>query len=150
VPDAQQTRADAHRCAVLVVEDETEIQEVFRAVLEAEGYDVSVAGNGRQALRHLRCTATTCVIVLDLMLPVMDGHRFRSMQLRDRSLAWIPVIVVSGGVDAAREAREIGAQAFVRKPIDVDQLRETVRRVGCSRARPRSDQRETSRPASER
>src|SRR5215208_7985352 len=106
-----------HRCSVLVVEDEPELSDVFRVALEADGYDVSVVTNGRDALKHLRSTATTCLIVLDLLLPVMDGRRFRAVQLRDRSLAWIPIVVVAGGVEAGREARELGAAAFVRKPI---------------------------------
>ena len=55
-----------HRCSVLVVEDEPELQDVLRVALEADGYDVAVVGNGRDALKHLRTTATTCMIVLDL------------------------------------------------------------------------------------
>jgi len=134
--------APPHNCSILVVEDEPELQDVLRVALEADGYDVAVVNNGRDALRHLRCTPTTCLIILDLFLPVLSGHRFRAVQLRDRSLAWIPVVVVSGGVDAAREARELGARAFVKKPVDVDQLRATIREVGCLRTRQHPDQRE--------
>ncbi len=135
---ATETQATGHRCTVLLVEDEAELMDVLRVALEADGYDVAQASNGREALRQLRSTAMTCLIILDLQLPVMDGRRFRSVQLRDRSLAWIPVVVVSSGLEAVGEARELGARAFVRKPIDVDQLRETVRRISCpqSRARP--------------
>jgi CheY-like chemotaxis protein len=131
----------AHRCSILIVEDEPELQDVFRVALEADGYDVAVVDNGRDALKHLRSTANTCLILLDLFLPVLSGQRFRAVQLRDRSLAWIPVVVVSGGIDAAREARELGARAFVRKPVDVDELRAAIRRVGCVQANPRPDQR---------
>jgi CheY-like chemotaxis protein len=133
--------AAAHCCTVLVVEDEPDTQDVLRVALEAEGYVVRVVGNGRDALKYLRSTAETCMIVLDLTLPGMTGRRLREVQLRDRSLAWIPVIVVSGGIEAGLEARELGARSFVRKPIDVDELRATLRRVGCVRARPRDDQR---------
>ena len=128
-------RAPPHRCSILVVEDEPELQEVLRVALEGDGYTVAVVNNGRDALQHLRTTPTTCLIILDLLLPVLSGHRFRAVQLRDRSLAWIPVIIVSGGAEAAREARELGARAFVRKPANVDELRAAVRRVGCLRAR---------------
>src|SRR4051812_43937626 len=128
-------RSPAHQCSVLVVEDEPELQEVLRVALESDGYAVAVVSNGRDALQHLRTTPTTCLIVLALVLPVLSGQRFRAVQLRDRSLAWIPVIIVSGGVEAAREARELGAHAFVRKPANVDELRAAVRRVGCLRAR---------------
>ena len=132
VPDIAQGQAPAvHRCTVLVVEDETELRGVLRVALEADGFDVSEAGNGREALMRLRSTATTCAIILDLHLPVMDGRRFRAAQLRDRSLAWIPVVVVSSGLEAVREVRELGAQAFVRKPIDVDELRAIVTRICC-------------------
>jgi CheY-like chemotaxis protein len=130
-----------HRCSILVIEDEPELQDVLRVALEAEGYSVAVVSNGRDALRHLRSTPTTCLILLDLYLPVLSGHRFRAVQLRDRSLAWSPVVIVSGGMEAAREARELGARAFVKKPVDVDELRAAVRRVGCLRARQHPDQR---------
>jgi CheY-like chemotaxis protein len=124
-----------------VVEDEPDLQDVFRVALEADGYEVAIAANGRDALKHLRTSPQTCIIVLDLNLPVMDGRRFRAVQLRDRSLAWIPLVVVSGAIDAARESRELAARSFVRKPIDVDELRSALRCVGCWRARPRADQR---------
>ena len=133
--------AAPHRCSVLVIEDEPELQAMLRVALEADGYDVAVVGDGRNAMKHLRTTASTCLIVLDLQLPVMDGPRFRSLQLRDRSLAWIPIIVVAGGVEAGRQAHELGAREFIRKPIDIDQLRSVVGRVSCSQARRRHDQR---------
>lgn len=124
-----------HRCSILIIEDEPDLRDVLRVALEADGYDVSVVENGREALKHLRSTPSTCLIVLDLFLPVLNGQRFRAAQLRDRSLAWIPVIVMSGGVEAAREARQLGTRLFVRKPIDLDEFRAVVRSVGCQRAR---------------
>ena len=83
---------------------------------------------------HLRSTADTCIIVLDLTLPEMDGQRFRAAQLRDRSLAWIPVVVLSGSVDGAARARELGARAFVPKPVDLDRL-QAPRSAGSAAAR---------------
>lgn len=133
-----------HRCSVLVVEDEPELQDLLRVALEADGYTVATASTGRDALKHLRSSVSTCLIILDLYLPIMGGRRFRAAQLRDRSLAWIPVIIVSGGLEGAREARELGARAFVRKPVDVDELRAAMRRIGCIRARPRPEQRTNS------
>jgi len=133
--------AAPHRCSVLIIEDEPDLQEVLRVALETDGYDVAVVANGRDALRHLRSTPSTCLIILDLFLPVLNGQRFRAAQLRDRSLAWIPVIVMSGGVEAGREARELGARLFVRKPVDLDEFREVVRSVGCLRARQRPEER---------
>src|SRR3954447_25296320 len=130
-----------HRCSVLIIEDDGELRELLRVALEGDGYDVATVANGRAALNHLRSTADTCIIVLDLLLPVMDGRAFRAAQLRDRSLRWIPVVVLSGGVESARDARELGARSFVRKPVDVDELRRALRRIGCCLAHPRPEQR---------
>jgi CheY-like chemotaxis protein len=121
----------AHRCGVLLVDDDQDSQELVRLALNADGYAVATAANGRDALVHLRSTADTCMIVLDLTLPQMDGARFRAAQLRDRSLAWIPVVVLSGTVEGAARARELGARAFVPKPVDLDRLRAALLRIGC-------------------
>ena len=127
----------AHRCTVLIVDDDPDSQEMLRLALDAAGYSVATAANGREALIHLRSTADTCIIVLDLSLPQMDGMQFRAAQLRDRSLGWIPVVVLSGSVDGVFRARELGARAFVPKPVDLDRLRAALRRIGCCQARPR-------------
>jgi CheY-like chemotaxis protein len=137
-----------HRCAVLVVDDDPDAQEMVRLALGADGYLVATAANGRDALVHLRSTADTCIIVLDLTLPQMDGPRFRAAQLRDRSLAWIPVVVVSGSVDGAALARSLGARAYVPKPVDLDRLRAALRRIGCCQARPRLRSGDTAQLAS--
>ncbi|MGE0448177.1 MAG: response regulator [Vicinamibacterales bacterium] len=134
----------AHRCSILVVEDEPDLQELLRVALEQDRYTVTVVDNGRAALAHLRSTPHTCAIVLDLVLPVMSGREFRALQLRDRSHAWVPLIVVSGAIEAAREARELGARGFVGKPVDVDRLRLLLRRLGCPIVQPHSEQRKTS------
>lgn len=133
--------AAGHHCSVLVVEDEPELRELLRVALEGEGYRVALAGTGPEALGHLRSTAHTCMILLVLEPPAMYGRAFRAAQLRDRWLAWIPAVVVSGGSDASRDARDLGAPSFVRKPVDVDELRTALRRVGCWLAWPRPDQR---------
>jgi CheY-like chemotaxis protein len=127
----------AHQCAVLLVDDDPDSQEMVRLALSADGYAVAIAATGRDALVHLRSTANTCIIVLDLTLPQMDGAHFRAAQLRDRSLAWIPVVVISGTVEGAARARELGARAFIPKPVDLDRLRAALRRIGCCQARPR-------------
>src|SRR5690242_13322417 len=127
--------ADAHRCSVLVVDDDADVRELLRLTLGADGYEVRTATNGREALHHLRSHAETCIIVLDLLLPVMDGDAFRAAQLRDRSLAWIPVVVMSAAVDGDRRARELGARRFIRKPLNLDEMRGALRHIGCCRAR---------------
>src|SRR5207244_6344750 len=111
--------ATGHRCSVLVIDDDADVCEMLRVALTADGDDVAAAANGREALMYLRSHAETCMIVLDLMLPQMDGTHFRSAQLRDRSVAWIPLVVMSGCVDAGRRARALGSRGFVRQPLDL-------------------------------
>jgi len=134
---ATAARPYPHRCGILVVDDDAEIRELLRIALSADGYVVDGVPNGREALHYLRSHADTCIVILDLMLPVMDGAAFRAAQLRDRSLAWIPIVVMSAAIDADRRAREIGARRFVRKPVNLDDVRQALRLIGCCQARPR-------------
>ena len=126
-----------HRCGILVVDDDADIRELLRVALIADGYLVAGVPNGREALHYLRSHAETCIILLDLLLPVMDGAHFREAQMKDRALAWIPLVVMSAAVDADRRAREIGARRLVRKPLDLDEVRRALRTIGCCQARPR-------------
>jgi CheY-like chemotaxis protein len=133
--DAQ---AVLHRCSVLVVDDDPAVRELLLVALTGEGYDVATVGNGREALHHLRSHAETCVIIMELVLPVMDGRAFRIVQLRDRSLAWIPVVMMSAASDADRRAQDLGARFSVRKPLNLDDMRHALRRIGCCQTRPRA------------
>ena len=108
---------------VLIVEDDLDTREMLGRFLELEGYNVETAENGKRALERLGSGVGACVILLDLMMPVMDGWQFRQEQIRDASLADIPVIVVSA---AGRERLEkIHANAYLSKPVDLDEL------LGC-------------------
>jgi len=108
---------------VFVVEDDVDTRDMLGRFLELEGFQVEVAGNGRQALDRLTSGVHPCVILLDLMMPVMDGWQFRQAQIRDATLADIPVIVVSA---AGRDQLEkIQADAYLSKPVDLDEL------LGC-------------------
>jgi len=128
-----------HRCTILVVDDDEEVREMLRIALTGDSYSVATVPDGREALHYLRSHAETCMILLDLILPVMDGATFRRAQLHDRSLAWIPVIVMSASLDAASRARQLGARHLLRKPLNLDDVRRTLLLVGCHRARPRAD-----------
>jgi CheY-like chemotaxis protein len=123
------------------------VRELLRLALTGDGYHVSCVGNGRDALHHLRSHADTCIIVLDLMLPVMDGVQFRAAQLRDRSLAWIPIVVMSAVDDDGRRARSLGARRFIRKPLNLDEVRSALRHIGCCQARPRAMVAAAARPS---
>jgi CheY-like chemotaxis protein len=127
----------SHHCCVLIVEDDEDVRELLRVALRAEGYRVACVANGREALNHLRSHADTCMILLDLMLPVMDATDFRTAQLQDRSLAWIPVILMTGAEDSERRGRELNVRWLVRKPLDVDKVKQALASVACRLARPR-------------
>src|SRR5690606_32731818 len=90
---------------LLLVEDEEAIREVMEAVLQAEGYCVVSTGNGADALDVLRDGLRPCMIILDLMMPVMDGWQFRLAQLRDPELLKIPTVVYTA-VGNVRETVE--------------------------------------------
>ena len=109
---------------VLVIEDDQDTREMLGRFLELEGFHVETAANGRQALERLGSGIRASVIVLDLMMPVMDGWQFRLEQIRDASLSHIPVIVVSA---AGRDRIDkIKAEAYLSKPVDLDELLERI------------------------
>jgi signal transduction histidine kinase len=112
---------------VLVVEDEEIIRDSLGAVLEEQGYRVSFAENGRVALRWLSAGNLPDLIVLDLRMPVMDGWEFRAVQKDDPKLGCIPVVAISA--DGSAQAAAISAQAYLRKPLDGNELLKTIKRV---------------------
>lgn len=121
------------RCDILVVDDDLDIRETLLELLELEGYTTRGAANGQEALDRLRQVRAS-VILLDLMMPVMDGFEFRRQQLGDPVLCDIPVIVVSAGGNCERSARELGAHGCVKKPLDVIKLLDSIRAARALRA----------------
>jgi CheY-like chemotaxis protein len=113
---------------VLVVEDDPDIQQVLRFALEMAGYPVTTAGNGVEAMRQLQAATPPCLILLDLMMPVMDGWQFRAAQQRDPALAAIPVVVISADGRVPQKATSMGAAGYLAKPVDFDKLVEVVQR----------------------
>jgi len=113
-------------CTVFVVEDDVDTRDMVRRFLELEGFPVEVASNGKQALERLSAGVTPCVILLDLMMPIMDGWQFRRQQVQDQALADIPVIIVSA---AGRDRiAEVQANDYLSKPVDLEQLLERITR----------------------
>ena len=111
-----------HRHRVLLVEDDPDCREAVKALLESEGYNVTTAGDGQQALDRVRQQHDLCAILLDLMLPVRDGWWFRAQQLRDPDLAAVPVVIVSGAGQVDRAAQQLGVQDYIAKPVRPEQL----------------------------
>jgi CheY-like chemotaxis protein len=103
---------------VLVVEDESVIRVGMEQLLRSAGYTVVTARNGQAALDLLRAGTPVDAILLDLMMPVMDGWAFRRKQLRDPGLAHIPVIVLS----ALHHGWVEGVPPTLPKPIEIARL----------------------------
>jgi CheY-like chemotaxis protein len=113
---------------VLVVEDEPAARDALVQLLKAEGYAVVTAGDGEQALELLQRTPPPDLILLDLMLPGMDGWEFRKRQQGIAGLAPVPVVLISGTEELGRAAEALAAAGFLEKPVDVDRLRAEIRR----------------------
>jgi len=114
-----------NHCPVLIVEDDQDLREMMAQLLTLEGFQAATVANGKEALEYLHERDRPEVILLDLMMPVMDGWEFRRKQQADPSLAGVPVIVLSA-IDPARAAR-VDAEAFLKKPLDFDRLLDLVR-----------------------
>jgi CheY-like chemotaxis protein len=119
---------------ILVVEDNAAARDALAALLEAEGYAVACAADGREALDHLRGPDRPCLILLDLAMPVMDGWEFLARQRRSPSLAHIPVILVSAEGDLPRLATSLGVAGYFPKPVEADGLLRAIRVLGGGRA----------------
>ena len=117
---------DAPGKYILLIEDDELLRGAMKMVLEWEGYRVACAGDGGEALDYLRGGERPSLILLDIILPGMDGRQFREEQRRDPALAAVPVVVVSA-LDAA-DCPE--AAAHVRKPFAPQELLEAIRRQG--------------------
>lgn len=114
---------------VLVVDDERDIREAMAEVLKDEGYEVVDAPDGAEGLRQLRAHHPSLVL-LDLMMPGMNGWEFCAARKRDPDLSDIPVVVIS----ALGRVSGIDACAFLQKPFELDALVSTVREYARRRA----------------
>ena len=108
---------------VLLVEDDDIVRGAMQIVLEWEGYQVASATNGQEALDILRQADPPSLVLLDLMLPVLDGWKVREAQMADPTIASIPVIVVS----SLDRNRSPDAAGHITKPFQVDELLKAVR-----------------------
>jgi CheY-like chemotaxis protein len=108
-----------------VVEDEVEIQLALKEALEWEGYHVITASNGNEALDTISRVLPPCLILLDLMMPVMDGWEFSETLRADQELSTIPIVVVSAYTD---RACEIGALEAIGKPVNLETLFSLVKK----------------------
>ena len=107
---------------ILIVEDDFDIRDALMQILEEEGYGVRGAANGQEALELLAREPAPKLILLDLMMPVMNGWQFRAEQLKDPRLAGVPVLVISADPHLQLKAESLGAVGLLKKPISLDEL----------------------------
>jgi CheY-like chemotaxis protein len=111
---------------LLVVDDDDDVRLALKLYLEAEGYEVDEAPNGREALARLRAGLRPKLIVLDLMMPLMNGWEFREEQKASPELRDIPVVIFTATGLNARTTDDI---TVLPKPVDATQLLEVVRKT---------------------
>ena len=119
---------------ILVVDDDPDLRRSLAEVLEEEGFEVSCARNGEEALRALEGSPPSAIL-LDLTMPVMDGWTFRARQRSDERLARIPTVVISAAYSDPRSVSSLEPDAFLVKPFEVSRLKETLRRL-CGASTP--------------
>lgn len=117
---------------ILIVDDEAFIRLYLEEVLADEGHEVLSAANGAEALRLLREGPRPDLILLDLMMPVMNGWEFRGAQATEPDLAGIPVVILSGAGDVQAEARRLGVAAFVTKPFLPANLLQAIQQAAAA------------------
>jgi two-component system, chemotaxis family, chemotaxis protein CheY len=108
--------------AILLVEDDEGCQEALAELLCDEGYRVAVVGDGHEAMLYLQTHALPELIILDLMMPEMDGQEFRERQLQDPIWSQVPVIIVSARPDTRRIAMRLGVDDSFTKPMSFQEL----------------------------
>ena len=108
---------------VLVIEDDEDIRQALLEILEEHGFNAAGVKHGAEALQFLtQATDLPCVILLDLMMPVMDGATFRDAQRQNPRLSTIPVVVLSAYRDVEKQAMGLGAVSVLMKPPSVREL----------------------------
>ena len=117
------------RKVVLVVDDDQDVRALLASILKDAHYDVLLASDGADALRVLADRTTTCnAILLDLLMPVMNGWDFRRQQRAHAELADIPVLLMSAGAHVFAASGELNASAYLVKPVDFADLLAKVKK----------------------
>lgn len=111
--------------SILVVDDDFDIRETLAEILQERGYAVVTAAHGQEALDILRRPLRPCLILLDLMMPVMDGYEFLDELAKDPALASLSVVVITAGASLARKPVD---RPVMPKPFNIQQLMASVAR----------------------
>jgi CheY-like chemotaxis protein len=123
--------------AVLIVDDDLDVAEIVRELLEGEGYQVRIAGDGKEGLKQLEAALPDAVL-LDIEMPVLDGPGMAyRMFVRDAGMDLVPIVLSSGADYAPAIAREIGTPYMLAKPYQYKALSEVLQRAITERIAPR-------------
>jgi CheY-like chemotaxis protein len=116
--------------SILVVEDDRDIRKNLNRLLASEGYTVVLAENGQVALDYLsNCIVLPNLIILDLMMPVMDGFEFRTIQSADPRFEKIPAIIMTADGHLDEKRMRTAAHDAIRKPADIETILRVVKQV---------------------
>lgn len=127
--------AQQEKMRVLVVDDDPDVRDAIATLLVDQGYAVSAAANGAEALDQLAGTQHPDVIVLDLMMPTTDGYELRARQRADARIAHIPVIAMTASVQLESRLDELQVEFLLRKPFDLDVLVSMIESTTARRRR---------------
>lgn len=115
------------QCKILLVEDDEVILNLLKEILENNSYHVECAHNGQEALEILRNSdQLPSLILLDLMMPLMDGFQFMREQTKDDKIRSIPVVAMSADSQIKEKLRGTTAQGYFKKPVKISTLLETI------------------------
>lgn len=108
---------------ILIIDDDVEIRESLTDILHDEGYHVVAASNGKEGLDYLSTTSKLpCLVLIDLMMPVLDGKGFREEQFKNPNISEIPTVLFSADGQLDKKALSIGFKDYLKKPIDLEEL----------------------------
>lgn len=112
---------------ILIIEDDADISEILKLAVEMEGYTAHTAANGQEGLLALSKTEKPCLILLDLMMPFMDGWAFAEALEKDPNLNTIPFVVVTAFAESAINIKK--ARDIINKPVDLELLRSILKNI---------------------
>ncbi len=116
--------------SVLIVDDDADIRTAIADVLEIEGHHTLEASNGKEALEILAKNEKPCLVLLDMMMPVMNGREFLDVVIASSNLRPLPVVIVSAHATVAETS---GAVGFLKKPVNIDSIIKVAAQY-CSKA----------------
>jgi CheY-like chemotaxis protein len=117
---------------ILIIEDDKDIRNSISEILAEEGFEPACAANGQEALDKLKQGLRPHLILLDLMMPVKDGFQFTEDVSKDQRFRDIPVVIMSADGNVSVKQARTGAKAYLKKPVDIDVLLQTVKSLSGS------------------